>query len=399
MTAAVIDASTLVGWREKALSMPRPTKRDEAWRYAPHSALAELDFTLLSSADLGGDFDAQIPQLDGPTIVIVNGVVDAARSNLDAGIDGLELSSLADVLASDAAQISHHYASKLGAEPDAFKALNSAFAADGALIRVAADTQLDAPIHIVNVSAPEADNVATSSGVVIEVAAKSQATVVETRIGSGAAGGSSVRTTVSLGAEATLDHVILQDAPDNQVHLCQVAATQAAGSVLNSRSFNLGAAYGRIDYAVTLEGEGAHADLSGLYFGLGAQTLDQQINVVHAAPDCTSRQSFRGVLDDESTGIFNGGIDVRPGADGTDAEQANDNLLLSMRADINTQPRLEILADEVACKHGATVGQLDETAHYYMRSRGIPADEARRLLVNGFAGQQVDELSIESLRG
>jgi Fe-S cluster assembly protein SufD len=135
-----------------------------------------------------------------------------------------------------------------------------------------------------------------------------------------------------------------------------------------------------------------------LFFGVGEQTLDQQITVVHAAKDCTSRQTFRGVLDDASTGVFNGGIDVCPGADGTDAEQSNDNLLLSDRAEANTQPRLEILADEVACKHGATVGQLDDTALYYLRSRGIDAAEARRLLINGFADEIVDDVGIEAVR-
>jgi Fe-S cluster assembly protein SufD len=137
---------------------------------------------------------------------------------------------------------------------------------------------------------------------------------------------------------------------------------------------------------------------SGLYFGFGDQTLDQQITVIHGAENCVSRQAFRGVLDDASTGVFNGGIDVSPGADGTDAEQSNDNLLLSDRAEINTQPRLEILADDVACKHGATVGQLDETALYYMRSRGIPALEARRLLINSFADQTVDLIEIDTVR-
>ena len=143
---------------------------------------------------------------------------------------------------------------------------------------------------------------------------------------------------------------------------------------------------------------GAVADLSGLFFGVGEQILDQQITVVHDAPDCTSRQTCRGVLDDASTGVFNGGIDVCPGADGTDAEQSNDNLLLSNRAEVNTQPRLEILADEVACKHGATVGELDDTALYYLRSRGINADEARRLLINGFADQIVDDVSVDAVR-
>jgi len=203
---------------------------------------------------------------------------------------------------------------------------------------------------------------------------------------------------VSLDHDATLDHVLLQDIPATQVHLSRVDVTQQARSTLRARSFNLGASYGRLAYDVHLAGVGAHADLSGLFVGSGEQIHDQQITVVHDAEDCTSRQSYRGVLDDDSTGIFNGGIDVRPGADGTDATQSNDNLLLSNRAEINTQPRLEILADEVGCKHGATVGQLDETAMYYLRSRGIPADEARRLLINGFADQAVDEVGIATVR-
>ncbi|MDX2382032.1 MAG: Fe-S cluster assembly protein SufD, partial [Acidimicrobiia bacterium] len=202
----------------------------------------------------------------------------------------------------------------------------------------------------------------------------------------------------TLSDDATLEHVLLQDVPPAQVHLSRIDVTQHAGSTFKARSFNLGAAYGRIAYDVQLVGAGAHTDMSGLFFGFGDQVLDQQVTVTHGAEDCTSRQTYRGVLDDESTGVFNGGIDVRPGADGTDAEQSNDNLLLSNRAEINTQPRLEILADDVACKHGATVGQLDETAMYYMRSRGIPADEARRLLINGFADQAVDDVGIETVR-
>jgi Fe-S cluster assembly protein SufD len=120
--------------------------------------------------------------------------------------------------------------------------------------------------------------------------------------------------------------------------------------------------------------------------------------VVHRAKNCTSRQSYRGVLDDGSTGVWNGGVDVRPGADGTDSEQSNDNLLLSRQAEVNTMPRLEILADEVSCQHGATVGQLDEEALYYLRSRGIAKADASRLLINGFADQMMDDLKSEAVR-
>ena len=280
---------------------------------------------------------------------------------------------------------------------DAFSIINRAYGSGGAIVQV--DGNPDALLHIVDVVVPDAERNASTSRVVIDVAAEGSVTVVETRLGGGEGfGGSNVRTEISVGENASVEHIILQDLPANQLHLGRVDVTQAAGSTLQARLFNLGADYGRVAYHVHLTGEGAHADLSGLYFGFGEQTLDQQITVVHGAPDCTSRQSYRGVLDDASTGIWNGGVDVRPGADGTDSEQSNDNLLLSKKADINTMPRLEILADDVKCAHGATVGQLDETALYYMRSRGIPKDEASRLLINGFADQVMDDLDNEVVR-
>ncbi len=203
---------------------------------------------------------------------------------------------------------------------------------------------------------------------------------------------------IPLGEGATLNHIVVQDVESTQVHLGRIAVTQGTRSAFRSHSFNLGGTYGRVVYDVRLAGEEASADLSGLYFGQGRQTLDQQITVTHAAPDCTSRQRFRGVLDDQSTGVFNGGIDVRPGADGTDAHQSNDNLLLSVRAEANTQPRLEILADDVTCKHGATVGQLDDNALYYLRTRGINEPEAHRLLIHGFADETVEAVDNEVLR-
>jgi Fe-S cluster assembly protein SufD len=393
-TEARLDALDRIG------AIGYPTKRDEAWRYAPHRMLDELSFgpPVESGTEVPADLDDQIPALDGPHIVVVNGAVDASLSNL-ASPDGLRLSTLADVLAERPEQVAAHFERADDDIADAFVALNIAYGADGAVVQVAEGVALDAPIHIVDVELPDTTQNASCTGVVISLGAGSSATVVETRIGAGTAfGGSNIRTTVTLSENATLEHVLLQDVPSAQVHLSRVDVTQHAGSTLRARSFNLGAAYGRVAYDVQLVGAGAHADLSGLFFGFGDQVLDQQVTVTHGAEDCTSRQTYRGVLDDASIGVFNGGIDVRPGADGTDAEQSNDNLLLSNRAEINTQPRLEILADEVACKHGATVGQLDDTAMYYLRSRGIPADEARRLLINGFADQAVDDVGIETVR-
>ena len=390
-----------------------PTKRDEAWRYAPHRQLAQLVFGPSdgSIAELRFDLDERLPALDGPRIVIVNGVVDQERSSFVGAAlagAGVALSPFADA-SSDL--VAAHLDRADADVTDAYLALNLAYGTDGAVIEIADGVRVEVPIHVVTVAVPGSttttsttttNSAATNtwcSGVAIHVGDGSTATVVETRLGEGDdVGGSSVLTSVHLGDDATFEHVVLQDLPATQVHLGRVEVTLGDRSTLRTRSFNLGASYGRLEYHVELAGVGAAADMSGLFSGVGEQTLDQQITVVHRAKDCTSRQLFRGVLDDASTGVFNGGIDVCPGADGTDAEQSNDNLLLSDRAEVNTQPRLEILADEVACKHGATVGQLDDTALYYLRTRGINVEEARRLLINGFADEVVDDVTIEILR-
>jgi Fe-S cluster assembly protein SufD len=328
--------------------------------------------------------------------VVVNGAVDLDRSRL--GTDGpLSLTSLADRLLQGPVDAAPDVSPD--EQVDAFALRNLQHGLDGAVLEVAAGAALDEPVHLIDIAVPGVVHHTSCTRIAVRLGAGSSATLVETRIGHGdLVGGSNVRTAAVLDSGATLDHVVLQDLPRQQVHLGSVVVHQADDSTYRSRSFNLGAAYGRLSYDVHLDGTHAKADLAGLYFGREDQTLDQQITVVHAAPNCTSRQSFRGVLDGRSVGVFNGGIDVRPGADGADAAQTNANLLLSERAEANTQPRLEILADEVTCTHGATVGQLDESALYYLRSRGIPVDVARRLLVNAFADQVVDGVAIDAVR-
>jgi len=408
-TAALASEVSLEARLEQIAAAGYPTKRDEAWRYAPHAVLDRLSFGLpgTSEDEIFFEIDAQIPALNGPRIVLVNGVFHEAYSDTTALPLGLDLSMPDCATASGAASAAGSAANSLANQvdsgvqlfADAYLALNAAFSGDGVVVHVGPGVHLDTPIHIVMISTLTDTHNTSCSKLAIQVDAGSSATVVETKLGIGSElVGANTRTTISLADSATLDHVVVQDVPSAQVHLSRTEVAQSAKSQLRARLFNLGATYGRLAYEVHLAGEGARVDLSGLYFGSGDQTLDQQISVVHAAKNCTSRQAFRGVLDDESTGVFNGAIEVCPGADGTDAMQSNDNLLLSNRAAANTQPRLEILADDVACKHGATVGQLDAEAMYYLRTRGIAPDEARRLLINGFADQAVQEVGIEVLR-
>ena len=396
-SATAISDSSTPAQLEQVSALVFPTRRDEAWRYAPHDVLGRLSFgpPPASVASEPSVFDGQIPAIDGPRIVIVNGVIDDAASDVAVLPEGLRLSPLGDHSGGPTAST----AAQLDSDVDAYVTLNRNFGVNGAVIDVAEGHQIVAPIHIVNVVIPGGKHNTACSGAVIRLGAGSSATVVETRIGVDQDfAGLNTRTTITLDANATLDHLLLQDLPSTQVHLSRVEVTQQTGSTFRARSYNLGALYGRVGYDVHLAGDHAQADLSGLYYGTGGQTLDQQIAVIHEAKDGTSRQSYRGVLDGKSTGVFNGGIDVRPGADGTDAQQSNDNLLLSNSATANSQPRLEILADDVACKHGATVGQLDENALYYLRTRGISQSDAHRLLISAFAEQSVDGVGTDVVR-
>lgn len=375
-----------------------PTRRDEAWRYAPHRMLAELSFGPSNGvvAALPTDVLERVPLLGGLRVVVINGIVDLGRSRLADGTGGVTVAQRVRKTATDA----QHSVEVASRPSDGYLLLNAEYGVDGAVIDIAAGVAVDTPIHVIDIDAPDHAGNASCTRTSIRLGVGSSATVVESRIGvdSCGFGGSNTVTEVTLDSGSVLDHIVVQDLPTSQVHLGRVDVDQAANTTYRSRSFNLGAAYGRVEHHVTMHGPDALADLAGLYAGAGDQVLDQQITVVHAARDCTSRQTFRGVLDDHSIGVFNGGIDVRRGADGTDASQSNHNLLLSTHAEANTQPRLEILADEVSCTHGATVGRLDDTALYYLRSRGIRADDARRLLINGFADEIVNEVRSEAIR-
>jgi len=174
--------------------------------------------------------------------------------------------------------------------------------------------------------------------------------------------------------------------------------TQAAKSRFSSNAYSLGASVARHEVRVRLDGEAADVTLAGLYLPSGSQHHDNPVTVEHVAPCCTSRQVYNGVLDDQGHGVFNGRILVQPSANGTNATQSNRNLVLSDRAEIDTRPRLEILTDDVVCAHGATVGQLDEQAIYYLRTRGIPETAARAMLTTAFANEIVQRIENVELR-
>jgi Fe-S cluster assembly protein SufD len=181
-------------------------------------------------------------------------------------------------------------------------------------------------------------------------------------------------------------------------HVGSVYATQAQDSHLESFSFAVGASLSRTNIATVLNGTGAHATVNGLYMVSGTQTVDHQTQIEHAKENCTSHEVYRGVLDGESHAVFNGKVYVHPEAQKTDGKQSNNNLLLSDRARVDTKPQLEIFADDVKCTHGATIGRLDQTALFYLKSRGVGKDMAQRLLTYAFAADVLEQLTVEPVK-
>ena len=381
-----------------------PTQRDEDWKYLRLGPVLEVPFTVSAATDSHG-LTAElvaglVPDLGGSRLVFANGHLVAELSTLPDAHSGVTVAGLASVLATDPGRVEPLFADRT-APTDGFAALNLGLADDGAYIHLAAGTQADAPIQLVFITVDVGHAVLSSPRCLIMADPHSSATVVETHVGLGAldnTAGTNAVTSVVLNEGATVHHHTVQDLPDTAMHFGVVDVTALDHSTFTSHTLSLGAAVARHEVRVHLDGNGADATITGLYQPAGNQYHDHPVLVEHNATNCTSRQIYNGVLDDHGHGVFNGRIMVAPAGMGTDATQSNRNLVLSDRAEVDTRPRLEILADDVKCAHGATVGQLDETAVHYLRTRGIPEPVARGMLTYAFANEMVERIELPALR-
>jgi Fe-S cluster assembly protein SufD len=228
--------------------------------------------------------------------------------------------------------------------------------------------------------------------------AGSQVTVVEQYVGLDAGYLTCAVTELVVGEGANVDHYKLQDEAAGAYHMAVQALVQGGRSSFSSHALHTGGQLVRNDVHAALVGEGADCILNGLYMVHGRQVVDNHMWMDHVAPHCTSHELYKGVLEDEARAVFNGRIKVHPGAQKTDAKQTNRNLLLSAAAVANSNPQLEIFADDVRCTHGSTVGQLDDDAVFYLRSRGIGADAATSILTYAFAADIVGRLKVPAVR-
>jgi Fe-S cluster assembly protein SufD len=373
-----------------------PTTKDEAWRSTSVAAIARTVFArpkMFSATRSELDAAGHIA-LGGAELVFVNGRLLPELSNRG-GVAGVTVASLAEALATGAERLAPHLTRIVSHEKSAFTALNTAFVQDGAIVEITGVVKR--PIELVFYSSPDGEATVTYPRVLVLARASSEATLVESYLGRGCYLTSAVSEIV-LEANARLEHVKLQRESESAFHVGALGAHQGRASRFVSRHFALGAALARSDIETRFDGEGGECQLDGLLLAGGAQHSDTHTLIDHAQPRCSSRELYKGIVDGRGHGVFHGRIVVRKDAQQTDAQQTNKNLLLSREALVQSTPQLEILADDVKCKHASTTGQLEEAALFYLRSRGIGEPEARALLTWAFASDVVQRLRLEPLR-
>ncbi|MBI4985713.1 MAG: Fe-S cluster assembly protein SufD [Rhodocyclales bacterium] len=377
-----------------------PSLRDEDWKYTSVAAIEKTRFNPAPPAN-GAAIDAaalMALRLPGAHVLtFIDGHYAPAQSKLGALPAGVVVAGLADTLEREPDRLRTPFGHPAVGYASGFAALNVAFMSDGAYVHLSPGATLEEPLHLLFVATRPSQ--ATHLRNLVLAEAGSRVCVVEHHAALGATGYfNNVVTDIVAGRGAAVSHYKLQEESLDAFHVAAVNVALGADASFVSAALALGGALARTDIAVALDGTGASCSLDGLYMTDGRQHIDHHTRIDHAQARGTSREFYKGVLDGASRAVFNGKVIVRAGAQQSDAQQTNRNLLLSEQAEIDTKPQLEIWADDVKCGHGATVGQLDPDQVFYLRARGLEDAAARKLLVFAFAGEIVERIALAPLR-
>jgi Fe-S cluster assembly protein SufD len=378
-----------------------PNTRQEEWRFTDVAPLAREPFSPVGSQGrasakhvrdlLGGEAPLRL--------VFVDGLFARALSETARAPAGVRLESLAAALDRDGDLLAAHLGRHAPVARNPFTALSTAFMRDGALVYVPRGVAVEQPIALLFVTTSAAEGRVIYPRNLVVVDAEADATVLETHVALQPSHHfTNAVTEVVLGDGARGRYYRLQRENDGAFHMATSQSHQGQDSTFASLSVAFGAALSRHDVGGVLDGTGGHLALNGLSVLAGRQHVDYHTTIDHARPHCESRELFNGIFRDHARGVFSGRIVVRPGAQQTDSKQTNNNVLLSRDARADSQPQLEIYADDVKCTHGATIGPLDPHALFYLRARGVPADEARQLLTYGFAADVVTRVDRPEVR-
>jgi Fe-S cluster assembly protein SufD len=373
-----------------------PTTHDEDWRFTNVSEIARTPFRLIPN----GHFRLSQRDLEpyrlagvGHQLVFVNGRFVRELSLVGTLPDGVEVGSLAEQISAHPERIRPHLERYRDLGRDAFTALNNAFLEDGAYLRIPKGVVVEDPICVLFVSTGDGAPSMSHPHNLIVAEENSQATFLEDYVSlDGGAVFSNTVTVLAAGEHTVLSHYMIERENRRAFNVSTLRIQQGRSADIASHSVLLGGSLVRNNVHPVLEGEGGECLINGLFIGTGRQHLDNYMLVEHASPRCGSRQFYNGILDGHASGVFHGRIIVHQEAQKTDAKQTNRNLLLADTAQINTKPQLEIYADDVKCTHGATIGQIETDALFYLRSRGIDEVSARKLLLTAFAAECLDRM-------
>ena len=374
-----------------------PGARSEAWKYTSLRPLERRRFLRAGAvADVDPETIADIPS---PRLVFVNGCFDARLSETADLAPGVRLLPLSQVVRQEDARAANFLQRRFERRDEVFARLNAALADDGVVLRVDEAVDVRAPLHLVFIGAPAVADVVWHSRHLVELRRGARAAIVEHHRGAGSHAhlGNSLMH-VHLGNAATLTHARIQDESPRATLLARTDAVLARDATYERVDLELGGSLSRHELNVRLEGQGARLSANGVLLAGGRTHLDTRLGIEHIARDTSCDLLWRGLADGRGRAVFHGGIVIHAGADGSDARLSNKNLLLGDNAEIDAQPVLEIHADEVKAAHGATVGQLDPTALFYLRSRGLPEGDARRLLTAAFCREVVAKVDKPSSR-
>ena len=376
-----------------------PTLRDEDWRFTDISPLTRVSFQpVRESTDLRAADVAPFDLAEAThRLVFVDGIHVPELSRVAAGSDGLVVSNLSAAPVKHTAAIERNLGRHAEFRDNVFAALNTAFLHDGALIVVPRGTTIAAPVHLLFIATQA--TVASHPRCLVVAEAGSAVTIVEDYVSlQRASYFTNAVAEIALADDARVDHIRVQRDGGQAFHIANCAVSLARASRYHAVSVALGARISRHDLNVLQAAEGAECTIDGLALIGGRQLADTHTSIDHAKPDGVSRQLHKCIAGGAAHAVFNGKIMVRHGAQRTDSSQSSRNLLLSGKARVDTKPQLEIFADDVKCAHGATVGQLDSEAVFYLTSRGLSDAAARKLLTYAFGAEIIDRISVASLR-
>jgi Fe-S cluster assembly protein SufD len=377
-----------------------PTTHDEDWRFTNVSPVASTPFELAGPETVSTE---QLEPFGGQQfascLVFVNGLFSQELSTLAHLPEGVIVGSLAAQLKDDPASVEQHLGQYLNTQRDPFAAINTAFIEDGVFVYVPRGVVVKAPIYALYVTVPGAAPTMNHPRNLIVAEENSQVTVLEDYVSLGeGVTFSNTATELVAGDNANVSHYMIVREGDSAYNFSTLRIQQGRHANVATHSLLLSGALVRNNVHPVLAGEGSECLINGLFMANGRQHMDNYMLVEHASPHCDSRQFYNGILNGQSHGVFHGRIIVHKDAQKTDAKQTNRNLLLSDDAQIDTKPQLEIYADDVKCTHGATIGQFDDNALFYLRSRGLSEAAARHVLLLAFANECLDRMNSPQVR-